>query len=61
MAKSKKADLPPLPENSTGIPPNNRYREQYGVVVVCPNEDAQKAVYEGLRAVAGAKFMVVVT
>lgn len=61
MAKSKKAALPPLPEDSTGIPPAGRYREQYGVVVVCPDEEAQKAVYEGLKAVAGAKFKVVVT
>lgn len=61
MAKAKKPNLPPLPENSTGIPPDSRYREQYGVVLVCPDEADQKAVYDGLKAISGCKVKVVTT
>lgn len=61
MAKKPSADLPALPPNSTGIPPNNRYREQYGVIIVCPNEASQQVTYEGLRALLDCKFKVVVT
>lgn len=59
--EAKGAALPPLPENSTGIPKGNRYREQYGVIIVCPNEASQQATYEGLRALLDCKFKVVVT
>lgn len=56
----KKA-LPKLPANAPGIPPNNRYREQYGVILVCPDESAQTALYEALEALRGCKIKVVVT
>lgn len=59
--KGNDGRLPPLPENPPGIPTGNRYKEQYGVVLVCPNEDAQRKVFEGLAALAPCKIKVVVT
>lgn len=41
-------------------PPASNYNEQYGVIVVCRDEDHQRAVYEDLRA-AGHSVKVVVT
>ena len=43
----KKAKLPPL---APGAPGNNgfRYKEQFGVIVVCKDEKEQRAVYESL-------------
>lgn len=38
----------------------HRYREQYGVIVVCIDEAEQQAVYEELRG-RGWKLRVVVT
>lgn len=62
MGKTGKQEaLPKLPGNSTGIPKGSRYKAQYGVVIVCPDEAAQKSLYEGLKAVAGSKLKVVVT
>lgn len=55
------AALPPLAENSTGIPKGSRYKEQFGVIIVCPDEPSQRAIYEGLRSLLGCKFKVVVT
>ena len=52
---------PDLPAGSPGRPERSRYLEQYGVVIVCPDETAQRAVYEGLRALPGCKLRVVVT
>lgn len=59
--KTTGSALPTLPENSTGIPRGPRYKEQYGVIIVCPDEASQLATYEGLRALLGCKFKVVVT
>jgi len=56
-----KDDLPPLPEGAPGRPKNERYREQYGVILVCPDEPVQKAIYEGLKGVQISKLKVVVT
>lgn len=61
MAKQEKAALPPLPPNSTRKPPAGRYREMYGVVVICPDEAEQRKVYEGLAALFGCKLRVVAT
>lgn len=55
-----KKKLPPLPPGSPGRPPNNRYREQYGVIVICSSEDHQKRVYASLSA-KHAKVKVVRT
>jgi hypothetical protein len=52
---------PPLPANSPGKPDGARYREQYGVVIVCPDEATQQAVYAGLRSLAPCRLKVVVT
>lgn len=57
----QKTDLPPLPEGAPGIPPNDRYRNQYGVVLVCPNEAAQIDLYNALQSLKTAKIKVVVT
>lgn len=53
--------LPPLKLGAPGIPDRPRYREQFGVIVICPDEDAQKRIYEGLQAMAGTTLKVVVT
>jgi hypothetical protein len=60
-AKLDKNQLPPLPDTSPGIPSGNRYREQYGVVLVCPDEASQQAAFEGLKVLANCKLKVVVT
>lgn len=61
MSKTEAGMLPPLKPGAPGVPDKPRYKEQFGVIVVCPDENAQKSVYEGLRAIAGAKLKVVVT
>lgn len=43
---------------------NAGYREQYGIVIVCADEDKQRALYEELRAnlvTQGHKIKLVVT
>lgn len=57
----QKDDLPDLPDNAPGIPPNNRYRQQHGVVLVCRDELDQKTIYEALAAIRASKIKVVVT
>ncbi len=52
---------PPLPANAPGRPTNPRYREQYGVVLVCAGEDEQAKLYEALEALRTCKIKVVVT
>ncbi|ODN69884.1 hypothetical protein [Methylobrevis pamukkalensis] len=54
-------ELPPLPADAPKAPPAGRYKEQHGVIAVCGSEEEQRAVYEGLRALAGAKLKVVTT
>lgn len=46
---------PPLPPQT---PPRFRYRDQYGVIVMCADEAEQKRVYEDLHA-RGLKVKVV--
>ncbi|WP_029056958.1 hypothetical protein [Stappia stellulata] len=60
MAKDDNT-LPPLDPKSPGIPKGKRYREQYGVIAVCPDEGSQRAIYEGLKALQTARLKVVVT
>lgn len=49
------------PEDPSGMDPGaGRYREQYGVIVICEDEGHQERVYEELRA-AGHEVRVVVT
>ena len=40
--------------------PDSRYREQYGVIVICRDEKHQKRVYEDLKS-KNYKIKVVVT
>ena len=44
-----KKRLPPLPPGAPGRPENSRYREQYGIIVICRDEADQKRAYEWLR------------
>lgn len=37
------------------------YRSQHAVLVVCDGEAEQRAVYEGLKTLAGVKLRVVAT
>lgn len=59
--ETKAEALPSLKPGTPGVPDRPRYREQYGVIVICSDEDTQKRVFEGLQAIAGAKLKVVVT
>lgn len=60
MPSNEKA-LPPLPAGAPGVPPQNRYKEQYGVILVCACEADQMKVYEALAAIKDCKIKVVVT
>ncbi|MCA1944967.1 MAG: hypothetical protein LDL30_06740 [Desulfovibrio sp.] len=42
--------LPPLPPDAPGRPKGTRYREQFGVIVLCRDEAEHRAVYEALTA-----------
>ena len=42
--------LPPLPSECPGRPKQDRYKEQYGVIVLCANEAEHQRIYEQLRA-----------
>jgi hypothetical protein len=48
-AMPKIGKLPRLAPGSPGRPENNRYREQYGVIVICRDEKHQQEVYKALR------------
>jgi hypothetical protein len=61
MAGKAKSELPPLAPKCPGKPDGKRYRAQYGVIAVCPNEVSQRALYEGLKALQGVRLKVVVT
>jgi len=52
--------LPPLPADAPGAP-NFRYREQYGVVLVCDDEASQIRLFETLNDIKKSKIKVVVT
>ena len=41
---------PPLPADAPGRPPTSRYREQFGVIVLCHDEAHQANVYDALTA-----------
>lgn len=60
MKASATIPPPPLPEGAPGKPPNNRYREQYGVIVKVPDACAQKRLFDDLVK-QGLKPRVVVT
>lgn len=54
-------DLLPLPSGAPGRPKNNRYREQYGLIVICGDEAEQRTVYEALQILRTVPIKVVVT
>ncbi len=54
-------DLPPLPPNAQKAPAPNRYREQYGVILVCEDEAAQVRLYDALSDIRKSRIKVVVT
>ncbi len=56
-----KEHLPPLPDKAPGIPPKDRYKRQFGVLIIAENEQQQATIYDGVRALAGAKLKVVAT
>jgi hypothetical protein len=60
-ARTRKKKLPALSKKSTRRPPDNRYREQYGLIVICPNAAVQQSLYEALRTLTHCKLRVVTT
>jgi hypothetical protein len=58
---SQNDPLPPLPKEAPGIPAGNRYKNQYGIVLVCPDEQAQVNLYNALEGLRSTKIKVVVT
>lgn len=59
--KKDEGALPPLPAGAPGRPPAGRYREQYGVIIVCPSEEAQRAIWAAAEALRACKLRIVVT
>ena len=53
--------LPKLPNGSVRRPPAGRYREQYGIILVCEDEATQARIYDGLRLLGGCRIKVVST
>lgn len=60
-ARSRRKKLPALPKTSTKRPPDNRYREQYGLIVICPDAGVQRALYDALQTLSRCKIRVVTT
>lgn len=56
----KQEKLPPLLPNAPP-PKAARYREQYGITIVCDDQKAQAQLYEALLALRTAKIKVVAT
>lgn len=52
--------LPPLPPNAPGVN-DYAYKPRHGVVLVCPDENAQRLVFETLNALKSCKIKVVCT
>lgn len=50
MPASSKIELPPLPAKAPGKPSGNRYKRQFGVIVLAQDEPTQKALFEDLKA-----------
>lgn len=48
-------------ENLPAVPPESKYKEQYGVIVICTSEDEQKNTYERLSGELGFNCRVVTT
>lgn len=52
--------LPALPKASPGKN-GYHYKPQWGVILVCSNEEEQAKLYEALSAIRNSKIKVVVT
>jgi hypothetical protein len=50
MPKSQQINLPPLPQGAPGKPKGNRYKPQFGIIVLAEDEPAQAALFEALKA-----------
>jgi len=59
--KSRSRKLPPLPAGTAGPPVGNRYKEQFGVIVICPDETTQRAIFDALVGLRGCDLRVVTT
>jgi hypothetical protein len=59
--RKRRLRLPPVPAGAPRRPAKPAYREQYGVIVICPDERVQRAVFEGLRQLEACKLKVVAT
>ena len=46
VPKSDQIELPSLPDGAPGTPKTNRYKKQFGVIVLAPDETAQKELFE---------------
>lgn len=53
--------LPKLRSNSTKRPADDRYREQFGVILICPDEQTQRELYTALRKLESCRLRVVTT
>ncbi len=58
---AKENPLPPLDTKSPGIPGDRRYREQFGLIIICADEAEQAALFEALKVLGRAKIKVVAT
>ena len=58
---TKNPPLPPLDPRAPGRPENERYKEQFGIVIICADASEQAQIYEALRVLGGCKLKVVVT
>jgi hypothetical protein len=58
-ARPKK--LPKLRSNSTKRPADDRYREQYGIILICPDEVTQQTLYAALTKLEACRIRVVTT
>lgn len=60
MAAKRRPKLPPLLPDAPGRPKDDRYRQQFGVIVICTGEAEQRRLYERFKA-EGLRCKVVVT
>ncbi len=63
MVDKTRKNLPPLPPEAPGKPKDERYKEQYGVIVICQDAGHQERIYNALRDLSEhpLKTRVVVT
>lgn len=52
--------LPPLPPGSPGRPAAKAIKDQYGLILVCPDEATQQRLYEALVALRHTPIRVVI-